>query len=105
MIPFFGDVVLNQVFGYFSPPSNLNVLGMQIFAQEIPTGANVTVDIVNSSGVEQTKIGTLNAGNSYQTTTFGSPLAVTGGDFIQLKIKSVGSGVPGGWLTVALVLG
>ncbi len=103
-IPFIGNATLNQVFGYFKPASNITVTGMQIFGQVVPTGADITIDIVNSAGVEQTKIGTLAAGASKQETIFGSAYSITAGAFIQLKIKSIGSTVPGGYLSVALIL-
>ncbi len=103
-VPFFGNAIDEQIFGFFMPASAASISGMQIFAQVVPTGSDLTIDIVNSSGTEQSKIGTLTAGASHQATTFGSPLAVSGGSFVQLKIKSVGSTIPGGYLGVNLVV-
>lgn len=101
---FTGNAVVDQIFGYFLPASNINIVGLQIFAQIVPVGSAITIDIVNSAGVEQSKIATLAAGVTHQATTFGTPLAVVGGSFIQLKIKTRGSTTPGGYLSCALVL-
>lgn len=101
---FAGNAIDEQIFGYFLPAGNVSVSGMQIFSQVAPAGSDITIDIVNSSGTEQSKIGTLADGATKQATTFGSPLAITGGSFVQLKIKSVGSTTPGGYLSVALVI-
>lgn len=102
-IVFIGNAVLNQVFGYFKPTVTTTVSGLQIFAQEIPTGSNITIDIVDSSGAELSRIATLNAGSNKQETSFGLPVPVTAGDFIQLKIKGIGSTSPGGYLQCALI--
>lgn len=103
-IPYIGTAVDETIFGFFKPAGAISITGIQIFAQTAPTGAALTVDIVNSSGTEQSKIATLAAAATYQETIFGSPLAISGGDFIQLKLKSVGSGVAGANLSFALLV-
>lgn len=101
---FIGNAIDETTFGYFQAQSNISVAGMLLNAQVAPTGGSLTVDIVNSSGMEQSKIGTLAVAAEYQATTFGSPLAVSAGDFIRFKFKSVGVTLPGSYVTVQLVL-
>lgn len=101
---FVGNAIDETTFGYFQAQSNISVAGMLLNAQAAPTGGSLAVDIVDSGGTEQSKIGTLAAAAQYQATTFGSALAVAAGDFIRFKIKSVGSTLPGGYVTVQLVL-
>jgi hypothetical protein len=101
---FVGNAIADEVFGYFKPAVNITIAGMQIFSQSPPTGSSLTIDIVNSAGVEQSKIATLAAATSKQETTYGSPLSVSAGAFVQLKIKSIGSTTPGGYLSCALIL-
>jgi hypothetical protein len=99
---FSGTATDEQGFGYFKAKAACQIQGMQIFAQVAPTGRNLTLDLINGVGAEQSKVGTLTAGSTVQETTFGTPLTLAAGDVIQLKIKSVGSTEPGDSLTVQL---
>lgn len=100
---FSGDAVDESIFGFFYAEFPTVIYGMLLFAQDAPTGADLTVDLVNGAGAEQTKIGTLAAAASRQRTLFGAPLSLAAGDILQAKIKSVGSGTPGQNLTVLLI--
>lgn len=101
---FFGEATDEQVFGFFKAAHPVEVLGVQISAQEAPTGADLTLDLVNAGGVEQTKIGTLAAAASFQETIFPTALALAAGDVVKAKFKTVGSGVAGNGITVTLIL-
>lgn len=101
---YWGELEDEVVFGYFKAPTACRVVGMQIFAQVAPVGANVTVDIVNASGTEQNKIATLTGGNTKQTTIFGTPLDLAENDEIQAKVKSIGSTTPGANMLCNLII-
>lgn len=105
MVPlmFFGNAIDEQIFGYFYAEKAALVIGMQIAAQTAPVGSAVTVDLVNASGTEQTKIGTLAAGAKQQRTLFATPLTVAEATEWRGKIKTVGSTTPGGYLVVNLI--
>lgn len=100
---FFGTLTDEQTFGYFQARVGTEIIGVQLSAQVVPTGADVTVDLVDSSGAELSKVATLAAGESYQATDFGSALQLTASDFVRLKVKTVGSGAAGAYLTATLV--
>ena len=101
---FFGDLVDEQLFGYFKANAACSIVGVQLTAQEAPAGAAVTMDLVYGADAEQTKIATLADGASVQETIFATPLAVAEGGVIRGKIKSIGSGSPGGYLTANLII-
>ncbi len=100
---FAGDAIDETVFGYFKAPLACSILGAQIFAQDAPAGAALTIDLVNGAGVEQTKIATLADGVAKQETIYGTALAVAAAGEIQAKIKSIGSGTPGQNITLILI--
>ena len=102
-MPFHGDAIDEAIFGYFYAEQACSILGMLISAQDAPTGAAITIDLVNGAGAEQTKVGTLAAAATKQRTIFGSALAVAAGDVIQAKFKTVGSTLPGQNITVNLI--
>lgn len=100
---FIGSAVDEQVFGYFYVEKACTILGVQIAAQTAPTGAAITVDLVDAANVEQNKIGTLAASAKNQRTIYSTSLSVSAGTELRAKIKSVGSSTPGGYLTVNLI--
>lgn len=101
---FFGECADETIFGYWRAQQDSQVIGMQLSAQESPTGAALTVDLVNGSDVEQTKIATLADGAVVQETIFGTPLNVAAGGVIKGKFKSVGTTFPGSGLVAALIV-
>ncbi len=100
---FDGDAVDEAVFGWFKAPLPCSIIGAQIFAQDAPVGAALTIDLVNGAGVEQTKVSTLADGASKQETIFGAPLVMAAAGEVQAKIKTIGSGTPGQNLTLILI--
>lgn len=101
---FHGDAIDETIFGYFYAEAACSIIGALIFAQDAPTGAALTIDLVNGAGTEQSKVATLADGATKQRTAFGSALAVAVGDVIQAKIKSIGSTLPGQNLTFVLIV-
>ena len=101
---FAGELTDEQVFGYFKARSACRVIGAQLFAQIAPTGAAVTVDLINGAATEQTKIATLAAGAAVQETIYGAALVLAAGDVIRAKLKSVGSAEHGEFLTCNLII-
>lgn len=101
-----GELQLNRVFGNYYAPGTTAVrcIGMQIDSFVPSTGSDIKVDIVNSSNVEQLKIGTLSAGSEYTQIFFASPLAMPAESRWRLKIKQIGSTTPGDTLRVRLLL-
>jgi len=91
------------LFGYYKVKHAGKILGAQLFAQTAPTGADVTVDLIDAGEAELSKVSTLSAGEAAEETIFGSPLNVALGDVIRAKIKTVGSGNKGGYLTMNLI--
>lgn len=100
---FIGSLADETLFGYFYAEKATKILGMQLASGVAPVGADVTVDIVNSSSVEQAKIATLAAGSRNQRTIFGSALELAAGDWVRLKVKSIGSTTPGSQLMANLI--
>lgn len=98
-----GNATLNQIFGIFQPQFPVQITGMQIFAQVAPTGAALNVTLVNSGGSSLGEVGVLNAGASYQVTTFGTPYNLAANNLIQFKLTQIGATIPGGYLTIVLM--
>jgi hypothetical protein len=96
-----GDAIDEQIFGFFAPSVGVRIIGMAIAAQVAPVGSNLTIDLVNSAGVELARVGTLPAGLQYERSTL-VPLDLVANDFVRAKIKSVGSTTPGGYLHITL---
>ncbi len=97
----FGGAAIDEtIFGYYKAQGAQEIYGAQIFAQDVPTGAALTLDLVNNAGTEQTKVATLDAGASKQETIFGTPLVLASAAVVQSKIKSIGSANPGQFITV-----
>jgi hypothetical protein len=63
---------------------------MTIHARVAPSASNLTVDILKD-GVEQSKIGTLTAGSTYERTTLAAPVQYITTDMLGLKIKTIGA--------------
>ncbi|MBI5768763.1 MAG: hypothetical protein HZA93_13275 [Verrucomicrobia bacterium] len=91
---FGGRLAVNQVEGFWRVKAPCNLLGLQLNAQDAPTGANLLVDVVKG-GVAQNKIAQLTAAQKNEETIFGAPLALAIGDIVQFKPTQVGSGKAG----------
>jgi hypothetical protein len=100
---FAGNATDEQAFGSFYAEVATRVVGMVITAQTAPVGSAITVDLVTVGGVEQSKVATLAAAATYQRTAYATALELAAGAEIRGKIKSVGSGTPGGWLMCYLI--
>lgn len=110
MVPFqfTGYATLDQIFGYCRPPFSIGIFGMQIFAQVAPVGADIQIQLVDSTGtLIPGTIGVLADGATKQETIFTAPydLLVGLGGFVQAKIIQTGaSGTEGGYLSVTLLV-
>lgn len=103
-IVFIGSATVDQVFDYFKARKATRILGAQISAQVGPTGADLTLCLVDSVGVEIAgSTVTLAAGSTYAETIFGAPVDLIEGAFIRAKIKQKGSTQPGGYLHLKLI--
>jgi hypothetical protein len=100
---FFGELIEDQLFGFFKAPTAYQIIGAQIAAQIAPEGADVTVDLVNALNAEQGRIATLADGSSAQETIFGTPLQLAAGTIIRAKILTTGTTQPGGYLNLNLI--
>lgn len=100
---FAGKVAPNQIEGMWKAPAACQILGLQLNAQDAPTGAALLVDVIKG-GIAQNKIATLAAAAKAQETIFGAPLAVAAGDVIQFQATQVGSTKPGTQLTVGAIV-
>lgn len=98
---FMGELTDEQQYGYFVCPAAGNIIDISHDIQDVPTGADVSVDLTKA-GVEQTKLSAIADGQQVQKTTFGAPLACVQGDVIRCKVKQVGSTFAGGWLKSVL---
>lgn len=100
---FAGKAVVAQDEGYLRVKAAGSILGLQLNAQDAPTGASLLVDVVKN-GVPQNKIATLAAAAKAQETIFGAPLAIAIGDIIKFRPTQVGSGKPGTNLSVKAIV-
>lgn len=96
---FGGRVVVNQPEGFWRVKAPCNLTGLQVSAQDAPTGANLLVEIVKG-GVPTGKVATLTAGSKSEETIFGAPLVLAIGDSVQFRVTQVGSNKPGSNLDV-----
>lgn len=100
---FGGKAILNQVEGFHRVKSVGNMLGLQVNAQDAPTGADLIVEIVKG-GVGTGKFATLAAASKSQETIFGAPLALAIGDIIQFRPTQIGSVKPGTNIGVGAII-
>lgn len=100
-----GDAQDERIFGYFKADQACKISAVIIEAQEAPTGAALTIDLYNLTGpVEMSQLATLADGALYQVTTYtGEGVALTAGQAIRLRIKSIGSTTPGANINVKFI--
>lgn len=97
---FIGSLVLNQIFGYFSPAQAATVSGAQVFMQTPPTGADAVFTLVDGTGTSLGVTVTCPAGQTTGSGTF--TLSLAAGAVVQAKITQIGSTASGGYATVVL---
>ncbi len=93
--PYFGVPTLSQVFGYYAAPSAVQIQRIQISAQTLPVGGNITVALINQAG---TSYGagaqaTLYSGNGYVDVALAAPITLSPGQVVRAIITEVDSGV------------
>lgn len=82
-------------------PTDTIISSVSLSVREAPVGANLTIDILKG-GIEQSKIITLTAGSTYETTNIAATFATT--ERFGLKVKSAGSSVEGSGVSIVLTL-
>ena len=102
-----GTLFTSLTFGYWVPSVSVRLYGVQLTAQDIPTGADVRIEVLKD-GVATGAIGILPAGqannNSTFTFAFDSPVTlVAGGQTLMFRVNQVGSTAPGSFLTANLI--
>lgn len=100
---FAGKAVVNQEEGYLRVKAAANILGLQLNAQDAPTGSALIVELVQN-GVPTGKTATLAAAAKAQETIFPAPLAVAVGDTLKFRPTQVGSTKPGTQLSVRAIV-
>lgn len=98
-----GTLVLNTIFGYFSPAVACTLEDAQIYCQRGPTGADLQITLVDGSGVSLGVILAVPAGS--KGVALQPSLAIAAGAIVQAKITQVGSTEPGAWLGLTLSFG
>jgi hypothetical protein len=101
-----GTISAGQIFGYFTTPASqsMKCLGLQVSLQAAATGAPVRVDFVSLAGAEAGKVTVLPVSTEYAQNLFDTPLTMPPGSSWRLKVKQVGSILPGEFLTARLIL-
>ncbi len=84
---------------YFS--NNVGISAISINARTAPTGSNLIIDILKD-GTEQTELSTLTTTNEYEKTTFTSPIQINSSVRFGLRIKQIGSTIPGSGLNITV---
>lgn len=100
-IPFHysGEAIANEIiFDGFNFDEAVTITGVDLYAREAPTGAALTVDFTKDA-IEQANVATLVAGSKKQSTVIAG-LSFAAAEEFGLKIKSVGSLVPGAEIVV-----
>jgi hypothetical protein len=109
-LPFSGDFVVNQLFGYFKMLDTRLLTEVQAFVQEAPTGSDATFQLVDAAGAPivdsfgHPVVVTIPNGQTSYDLVLGTPISIAAGGTIQGKWTAVGSTTPGGYLTAVLVL-
>lgn len=102
---FVGNLILNQVFGYYKAPAACAITGVQLNVQKAPAGADVIIDLVDADGVSLARTATLPAGESFVNVNFAQPLPLLNAAVVRAKVTQIGAGAtPGAYLTANLVV-
>ena len=102
-----GTLFTSLTFGYWVPSVSVRLYGVQISAQDIPSGADVHIELLKD-GVATGAVGILPSGNANSNTTFAfafdSPVTlVAGGQTLMFRVTQVGSTAPGAFVTTNLI--
>lgn len=100
--PYFGVPTLSKVFGYYAAPSSVQLQRVQISAQTVPAGGNISITLVNQAGVALAAPVILPNGYPYYDNPLPSPITLAPGQVVRAQL----TGVDGGFaadLTVNLV--
>lgn len=98
---FFGTAVVGQIFGRHTARQDQITDIIDLTAQVVPEGSALVVEILRS-GVPTGSTITLGDGQSHSS--FESPLSLSAGEYLELKINQVGATSPGGYLSVNIQL-
>ena len=98
---FNGDAVMDAQFGWHTAPEALLVTRLELEAQEVPSGAGITVALTDADGNSLGPALTLAAGDRYTLSDI-TDLPVAEGAVIRAKITAAESSEPGAWLTLRL---
>lgn len=100
---YFGEAVVSQTFDRFNPTGACKVVGMELSAQEAPTGAGLTIELVDGAGASLGRTITLAAGTTVARATFAS-LSLAANAIVRAKITAIGSTFAGAWLNLRLLV-
>lgn len=80
-MPLYGTLSPNRTFGYYVSPLGRTVqcVGTQVTIQSAPEGQGLLLDLVNASGVEQSRYTTIAVGQNFKQTLFSVPLSMEAG--------------------------
>lgn len=102
---FVGNLLLNQVFGFYKAPAACAVKGVQLAVQKAPVGADVIVELVDAAGVSLARTATLPAGEAWKEITFVTPLPLLNAAIVRARCTQIGAGnTPGAYLTCNLIV-
>lgn len=99
-----GKLVADVIFGFYKTKAAEVILGVQLAIQDLPTGADVIITLVDAEGTTLARTATLPAGESYKDVPFETPLALLAGAIVRAKVTQVGSTKPGSYLTANLIV-
>jgi hypothetical protein len=99
-----GNAIVNEVFGYYKARTGVTINKMQVTVLSAPTGASLTVQVINPAGASPWGANVLSAsitaGNTYAETTPAFTASLATSAEIRVKITAIGSIVPGGYIFV-----
>ncbi len=101
---FNGDLIEEQIFGYWKAGFSVSIIGVQTSLQNACTGSAGSMDLVNGSNIEQSRVVSFSVGDKTQESIFETPLSISAGGVIKGKIKSIGSDDPGSGLVANLII-
>jgi hypothetical protein len=101
---FAGRLTAGQLFGFYKAPAAIVIKGIQLNCQDVPTGAPVIIEVVDSDGVGLGRTATLPDGAGIADVTFVTPLPLAINTLVRLKVTQVGSTKAGSFLTANLIV-
>lgn len=101
---FFGRVKVGQLFGFYQAPAPGKVVGIQLASQVKPVGDDLIAELTDADGTSLARSATLLDGEGTAQVTFETPLPFLAGAVIRGKPLQVGTGTPGSYLTMTLII-